>query len=396
MVTLCGGEEYDVKEKFCYNSSLYDLCGGKKYAPTTKFCYNDSIVDLCGGKKYELTQQFCSSGTLYDLCGEKSYVPTTQFCYNDSIVNLCGGKEYEITQQFCFDETLADFCGGMQYDLNLQFCRRDSIVDRCGKEPYDLDDQFCYNGSIVDFCSGEKYNPEQQFCFKGTLIDLCGVESYNPNTQFCDDRNGAAYRYTVIGGVTWMAENLDYKVLNSFCEDAADDDSPRCGGGKGRFYVWSAAMNRDEESCGYGKTCPLQDEIHQGVCPDGWHLPSEDEWKALVSVMGDSDVVYWDRSVKLYDRDGVTYGTDEFGFSAIPTGSVDVKPCESSGTTYCRRRNGTINPKGFDTWASTQVSDTRAALCVFYTDASWHQTVSVTRVNKNVSRTIRCVKNRGE
>lgn len=152
-------------------------------------------------------------------------------------------------------------------------------------------------------------------------------------------------------------------------------------------------MDRPEKSCGYGKNCPLYGNVHQGVCPDGWHIPSEDEWKTLVSVMGDSDVVYWDRSVQLYDRGEVTHGTDEFGFSAIPTGSVDVELCKSSETTYCRRRNGTINPRGFDTWASTEMSAEKAALCVFYAGVTWHQTVWVTRVDKNVTRTVRCVKN---
>lgn len=418
LINLCGGKTYDIKEKFCLGTSLYDFCGGKSYFPTQKFCYNDSLVDLCGGKAYDIKEKFCYNSSLYDFCGGEKYAPTKKFCYNDSLVDLCGGKEYELTQQFCFAGLLLDLCGGEEYDLNLQFCRRDSIVDLCAGRTYDLDVQFCHNDSLVDLCGVEKYNPEQQFCFNGTLIDLCGTESYDPNelfckngelgkecrgyfyrvkSEFCDDRNGAIYRYTVIGGVTWMAQNLDYRVPQSFCDSVHKDSDLRCGI-KGRFYPWNVAMEKEWDECGSGHRCGNRIYYpHQGVCPDGWHIPTIEEWAVLIDVMGPYDIAYWDDTVLVRGH----YGSNEFGFSAIPTGIVNV---EWDGDTFVRTSkfgngndgNSPIWTDGFDTWSSTEADADKAELFYFYANDSYSGQVHIDHpYSKESTRTIRCVKNRG-
>lgn len=73
----------------------------------------------------------------------------------------------------------------------------------------------------------------------------------NPNS-FVDSRDGKRYTMVKIGSRNWMAENLDYRTMDSFCYA---NDERNCAS-FGRLYTWEAA-NR--------------------ACPDGWSLPESDD-----------------------------------------------------------------------------------------------------------------------
>ena len=79
-----------------------------------------------------------------------------------------------------------------------------------------------------------------------------------------------------------MAENLRFKSPNSFCYNNADSNCTKYG----RLYLWTAALDsvhlyeNDDEDCGYCKPCPPKYPL-RGVCPKGWHLPTETEWETL-------------------------------------------------------------------------------------------------------------------
>ncbi|MCQ2089612.1 MAG: fibrobacter succinogenes major paralogous domain-containing protein [Fibrobacter sp.] len=150
-----------------------------------------------------------------------------------------------------------------------------------------------------------------------------------------DDRDGKTYKTVKIGEQVWMAENLNYA-------DSAKTTSLKgrswCFGNvakncdvTGRLYTWSAAIDsvalakdaENPQTCGYGKTCTLPATV-QGICPDGWHLPSKAELETLVNAVGGKATAGtalksgrgWNKDGN--DKDG--NGTDEFGFSALPGG----------------------------------------------------------------------------
>ena len=126
-----------------------------------------------------------------------------------------------------------------------------------------------------------------------------------------------------------MAENLNYDYnegsANSYCYD---NDTANCTT-YGRLYTWAAAMDSaavfadDGKGCGYEETCTAADTV-QGVCPEGWHLPSRDEWSALeiyVSENSSGGVGYALKSKSGWtEYDGKTGGSDYFGFGALPAG----------------------------------------------------------------------------
>ena len=145
-------------------------------------------------------------------------------------------------------------------------------------------------------------------------------ETTNAKGKFVDSRDGQTYKTVTIGTQTWMAENLNFKVDSSFCYQ---DEEKNCDK-YGRLYTWAAAIDRPESECGRGHTCSMPLGNIQGVCPDGWHLPSDEEWDVLINTLGGSGGV---AGPKLRSTEwkcgGGEYriaedGTNASGFSALP------------------------------------------------------------------------------
>ena len=147
--------------------------------------------------------------------------------------------------------------------------------------------------------------------------------------ELVDDRDGQIYKTVKIGDQWWMAENLNYAYLQptedpdscSFCFKNSVDSCEKYG----RLYTWSAAMDSagiwstNGKGCGYGKVCMPTPPV-RGICPEGWHLPTQAEWNDLFSVVEDTLIVGQAlKSMSGWDMDG--NGSDNFGFSVHPSGA---------------------------------------------------------------------------
>ena len=135
-----------------------------------------------------------------------------------------------------------------------------------------------------------------------------------------DSRDGQTYKTVSIGMQTWMAENLNYEINNSYCYN---DNASNCTK-YGRLYTWAAAMDSvgtwsaNGKGCGYGKTCSPKFPV-RGVCPEGWHLPTQTEWNTLfTAVGGQSTAGKMLKSTSGWNGSG--NGTDAYSFSALPAG----------------------------------------------------------------------------
>jgi len=140
---------------------------------------------------------------------------------------------------------------------------------------------------------------------------------------FTDTRDKQSYDYVKIGEQTWMAENLNYAADDSKCykNEPANCDL------YGRLYDWATAMGIDAK---YNtEKWDGSDAKHKGICPSGWHIPSDADWNVLMKRVNPScsDNSNCDGAgTKLKAREGwnsysgVPAGTDEFGFSALPGG----------------------------------------------------------------------------
>jgi len=91
-----------------------------------------------------------------------------------------------------------------------------------------------------------------------------------------DPRDKKTYKTVVIGTQTWMSENLNFMTKKG---SFAFNKEEQHAGTYGRLYYWETAMDKSKSSNAVPSGV-------QGVCPDGWHLPSDAEWGMLENYLG--------------------------------------------------------------------------------------------------------------
>ncbi|MBR2211779.1 MAG: hypothetical protein IJ896_10065 [Fibrobacter sp.] len=141
--------------------------------------------------------------------------------------------------------------------------------------------------------------------------------------EFLDTRDNQVYRTVTIGTQTWFAQNLNYNAKSSQCHGEVDANCAEYG----RLYYWSSISGSDQPNQG----------VLQGSCPDGWHVPSDEEFLVLLEYVGgnrtddiqlelsDWPTYYsYENSATalksmVYDWEVAGSG-DEYGFSSIPSG----------------------------------------------------------------------------
>jgi uncharacterized protein (TIGR02145 family) len=155
-----------------------------------------------------------------------------------------------------------------------------------GVEPYSF---FWSNGSTAQNLEKIKAgtytvivkdsNPHKPVTSQGSITVtqpefVCGRDSIM-------DVDGFKYPTVAIGDLCWTAVNIrtihkpgwdpDDKMLDEaeflidgrFCETAL-----KCNGPMGAHYTWEAAVNGEYSS-----------DIVKGIAPEGWHIPSRNDWK---------------------------------------------------------------------------------------------------------------------
>jgi len=175
-----------------------------------------------------------------------------------------------------------------------------------------------------------------------TPVPSCG-------TPIIDNRDGNTYNTVQIGEQCWLAENLSYlPYVNSPTTGAAptplyyvyDYYGTNVAAAKatsnystyGVLYNWAAAM------AGEASSNSVPSGV-QGICPTGWHLPSDEEWKILEGEVdgqyGYPDYEWNEISFRGTDvggnlkETGTTHwyspntgATNSSGFTALPGGSI--------------------------------------------------------------------------
>lgn len=105
--------------------------------------------------------------------------------------------------------------------------------------------------------------------------------------DFVDNRDGEIYKTMMIGDKRWFVENLRYDVPRVVTGFDYVDTILSLGELKhyGRLYDWRTVMNQKgiterEENLSSSKN------VLQGICPKGWHVSSDEDWKSLEKFLG--------------------------------------------------------------------------------------------------------------
>ena len=183
----------------------------------------------------------------------------------------------------------------------------------------------------------------EDFNNNGSVARSCDNAVTDSGTVTC---GGQTYRTVKIGSQVWMAENLNYNTSGSACYDNISDCSDY-----GRLYDWYTASV---------------------VCPEGWHLPSNDEWTTLINFIGEN------AGTKLRAKSW-SGGTDDYGFSALPSGN-GYSPCFFATKDKC----------GW-WWTATEYSGRTNQNAWYWTMCSSNNLTGDPASNKPVLYSVRCI-----
>ena len=127
------------------------------------------------------------------------------------------------------------------------------------------------------------YNAVQTFTIN-TIVPYIGgslKEVALPTDSILDSRDGQYYYVEEIGDLVWFSENLNYaKNGAGYC---LSDDA---GYVFGRLYTWEDATD--------GKSGSGLGGGPQGVCPEGWGVPTNEDWENLAEAVGGTTLSFFD------------------------------------------------------------------------------------------------------
>jgi uncharacterized protein (TIGR02145 family) len=201
-----------------------------------------------------------------------------------------------------------------------------------------------------------QYNPGDLLKITGksgnysTVFMLVANSSQTVSFTFipCSDNDGNNYSIVKIGDQWWMAENLNsgtYAAITTpqiwgtkFCMDVNGQADPTCP--MGGLYEWGNLLQGTTGCNGTGP--PPNDDCStpiQGLCPNGWHIPSHYEWSTLennsgsnpgafpyntttVNLLGTDEGGNLKQNCTDYWWDPNQSATNSTGFSGLPGGDT--------------------------------------------------------------------------
>jgi uncharacterized protein (TIGR02145 family) len=163
-------------------------------------------------------------------------------------------------------------------------------------------------------------------------------ELYHENEYaIVTDIDGNKYNTVTIGSQTWMAENLKTTTYNDGTPIPNVTDNTEWSNLSTDAYCW---YNNDEATnkVAYGALYNWYAVETEKLCPAGWHVPTDNEWKALEIAVGMSPAEAdkdWlprglDEAGKLKETELIHWAspndgaTNEFNFTALPAGYVGI------------------------------------------------------------------------
>ena len=220
-----------------------------------------------------------------------------------------------------------------------------------------------------------------------------------PGAPTVTDVDGNVYNTVQIGEQCWMRENLkttkyangttiplgtveSYEVAYRYYPNGNSNNVAEYG----FLYNWAAVMNGSASS-------DANPSGVQGICPTGWHVPSDAEWTELTNYVKSQSQYVCDG-----DEDNIAKAlASETGWnSSTDNCAVGNNPSANNATGFSARPAGYYNGNysnfgsyaGF--WSATQINSNTAYGRSLYYNAAY---VNWTGNGKNNGYSVRCVRN---
>ena len=128
-----------------------------------------------------------------------------------------------------------------------------------------------------------------------SAVSSSSITVSSSSVEIVKDRAGNEYPVVQIGDQYWMAENLNFETENSYCYDDQESNCELYG----RLYTWEAAMT---------------------ACPDGYRLPSQEDYSVLWNYANQMDGNSRPQDVLWVNGTWDARANNKTGFSAYPGG----------------------------------------------------------------------------
>lgn len=198
------------------------------------------------------------------------------------------------------------------------------------------------------------------------------IEKVVPNNMI-DDRDGKSYKIGLIGSQVWMLENLNYSIEGSKCYK---NDYKYCEQ-KGRLYSYSQACKS---------------------CPEGWRIPTYDDWKQLERFIAkeyEKTIPYsdgsWARTVgkalkskKDWNR-SERGGYNAYDFNAVPSGMYGYNS-ENKRTGFFSLGNNACwfgYNKGSNNYTISSISEGRFSIWNYNSKGDEYMSLRCIKKNEN-------------
>jgi uncharacterized protein (TIGR02145 family) len=226
---------------------------------------SDSIMQAIAGHAYEVTRMYSHMEFIDedDMWEKEAADPGS---YDDLVVMK---KEYEFSKLVLLHHLEIDACTENRWGEYTAFHKPLEVYDYQEGEQRILD-----SGYVL--CDGYKWDIKTR-----GYIDSLTTMFEHENGTMIDPRDGREYKtisFEYEGKrYEWMAENLMYSVAPVTRTKGGRVDRSQPG-----VYSWAEAMRLNEGYMTRFVREGLIDSLHQGICPDGWHVANSIEWKTLL------------------------------------------------------------------------------------------------------------------
>jgi len=167
----------------------------------------------------------------------------------------------------------------------------------------------------------------------GSLMSFVTLPGFICGSPYTDSRDGRTYNTVLIGNSCWMAQNLNIGnrinsydsqtndgITEKYCYDDLESNCNIYGG----LYEWGEMVQYLNGASDTSSWNPVPNTQVQGICPSGWHIPNDQEWIAMISLLGGS----YSAGGKMKET-GFTHwlspntgATNSSGFTALGGGQV--------------------------------------------------------------------------
>lgn len=135
------------------------------------------------------------------------------------------------------------------------------------------------------------------------------------------DHEGNSISSVMIGDQVWMSENLNVATFSNgdpIPEVRSDEEWVKAG--EAGEPAWCYFQNDPANGDKYGRLYNWYAVVDErGLAPEGWHIPSDEEWSVLTDAVGGADISGTVlKSTSGWSRNG--NGTDNFGFNILSAG----------------------------------------------------------------------------